>query len=293
METWFRFYSEAAKDAKLQRAARASGVAFGEMLGLWAIVLSMASESPQRGMLLIGTNLPATVDDLSAVYGKDTTTMFEALLKTGLLDKDGDAFFVVNWNKRQYASDSSAERTRAYRARRKEEPIPEQLFPEFDPRDIPVTSSECHSDIIVTPPDTDTEVKSFAIANDASSKPDKVLSPHQELVSAIAEVCVLDVKLRSNATRAGKVAKELREGEYTPAQVRQFKTWWLADKWRRESHATPAPEEIVKFIAQSVQERASPNGNGHAEVQRPDPPAQVKLRELRLKQAAQQPQGVP
>lgn len=46
---WFRFYTEAISDKKLRRIARDNNECMAYVIGVWTIVLSMASDSPIRG----------------------------------------------------------------------------------------------------------------------------------------------------------------------------------------------------------------------------------------------------
>jgi hypothetical protein len=117
---WFRFYTEAISDKKLKRIARDSDLAMAHVIGIWTIILSMASESPERGKLLISADVPATVDDISDAAGCNVTETFLKLLVTGLVTTDvtddGHTVYVVAaWDKRQYESDSSAARVRKHR----------------------------------------------------------------------------------------------------------------------------------------------------------------------------------
>lgn len=66
------------------------------------------------------------------------------LLERGMLNQGDDGVLrVTNWDKRQYPSDSSAERTRKYREKKKAN----------------VTSQERHGDVTVTPQILDTDTR--------------------------------------------------------------------------------------------------------------------------------------
>lgn len=126
---WFRMYAEFATDAKVQ---------------------SMP-EAMQRRLLMIFcfrcSDVTVTLSDEELAFqlrisDEELAATKALFIKKGFID---DAWDVVNWDKRQFASDSSAERTAAYRARKKAE------------RDATKTSQKRHSDALDT--DTDTEKK--------------------------------------------------------------------------------------------------------------------------------------
>ena len=120
---WFRFYSEAIRDTKLRRIARDVGQPLPYVIGVWATVLSIASESPERGVLLVSKNIPATIDDISDAAGCNVSETFQKLLVTGLVTShvtEGETVYsVASWEKRQYDTDSSTERVRKWRESQK------------------------------------------------------------------------------------------------------------------------------------------------------------------------------
>lgn len=116
--TWFRFYSEAITDPKLRLVASQANVSMAEVVGLWTIVLSIASSSPRPGALLIG-NVAIGETDLSQFAGCNVTVTLQKMLHVGLI-AHGDAgeYIVANWHKRQFSNSSSTERVRRHRKQR-------------------------------------------------------------------------------------------------------------------------------------------------------------------------------
>jgi len=143
---WFRFYSDAINDRKFRRIAFETQQPVATVLGIWTIVLSIASESPVRGALLIGP-LPANENDVSMAAGCNVSETFQKFCETGLVTQVDGVWCVSAWDKRQYASDASSERVRAYRERAKNGQNP----PESP--DIPqdVTLPERYNGVSVTP----------------------------------------------------------------------------------------------------------------------------------------------
>ncbi len=121
---WFRFYTEAISDKKLRRIARDLNQPVPYVIGVWTVVLSIASDSPDRGKLLISDNVPATLDDINDAAGCNVTETFQKLFVTGLVTvtvtEDGQEVYTVPaWDSRQFESDSSATRVRRHRERKK------------------------------------------------------------------------------------------------------------------------------------------------------------------------------
>jgi hypothetical protein len=113
---WFRFYADALNDPKVQRL---SGPTFKN----WVNCLCLAAKG--------GGVLPAMPDIAFALRMSEPDAMSTVaeLQTAGLLDQTGAGLVPHNWAKRQYQSDTSAERTRRYRERKR------------------------HGDVTVTPPE--------------------------------------------------------------------------------------------------------------------------------------------
>lgn len=116
--TWFRLYSEAITDPKLRLVASQANVSMAEVVGLWTIVLSIASSSPHPGALLIG-NAAISETDLSQFAGCNVTETLQKMLHVGLISHgDAGEYIVTNWHKRQFSNSSSTERVRRHRKQR-------------------------------------------------------------------------------------------------------------------------------------------------------------------------------
>jgi hypothetical protein len=119
--TWFRFYVEAVNDPKVQRLEPT-------LFRTWVNLLCLARLSD--GIL-------PSVDEIAftlRLSSQDAQAHIDQLICAGLVDILPDRRLTPhNWELRQYDSDSSASRTRKYRARLKEE-----------------TSHDRHGDVTVT-----------------------------------------------------------------------------------------------------------------------------------------------
>lgn len=141
---WFRFYSDAINDRKFRRIAYETQQPVATVLGIWTIVLSIASESPVRGALLIGP-LPANENDISMAAGCNVSETFQLFCETGLVTQVDGVWCVSAWDKRQYVSDASSDRVKAYRERVKSGQNGQ------NPPDV--TLQERYTDVTVTPPE--------------------------------------------------------------------------------------------------------------------------------------------
>jgi hypothetical protein len=113
---WFRLYCETVRDAKLRRLQPAHR-------WLWIAVLTMARQSHEPGVLLVAPGEPATLTDVADAAALTLTQARRGLAefeRLGMVGQRGIAWTVVNWEKRQSESDTSAARTRRYREKKRD-----------------------------------------------------------------------------------------------------------------------------------------------------------------------------
>lgn len=135
---WFRCYAEMVDDEKLRL------VAFEDR---WHFVALLCCKSSG----IVDDPGPLMRRKVAVKLGLDPATFEEVarrLAEVGLIDRE--TLQPLAWDKRQFTSDSSAERTRAYRDRMKR-----------------------HSDGAVTPPDTDTDTDTDTEEERTDSSPKK------------------------------------------------------------------------------------------------------------------------
>lgn len=119
---WFRFYGDAVNDPKVQSLT-------GEQFKFWVNLLCVASQNEGRIKI---SDLPFILRETKA----NVQRLIGDLKATSLLvasNQSSDHVAPHQWNKRQYKSDTSAERTRRHR--------------------------DAKRDVTVTPPDTDAETE--------------------------------------------------------------------------------------------------------------------------------------
>lgn len=103
---WFRFYGDALNDPKVQSLS-------GEQFKFWVNLLCIASK--HEGTIKI-SDLPFMLRDTEATINRHITDLKAASLLVGC-NQSSDHVAPYQWNKRQYKSDTSLERTKRYRDR--------------------------------------------------------------------------------------------------------------------------------------------------------------------------------
>lgn len=154
MSLWFRWYGGTCEDKKFRAVVRTANRALGETgrnvtatlavaIATWAALLETASNDERKGFAAIdGEDIAALLDLDDGV----ADAVLAAMCERGILAFEDGGYSVTAWNKRQFQSDSSAERVRRHRARQRSKPQ----------RNDDVTLQEREE----TPPDTETDSES-------------------------------------------------------------------------------------------------------------------------------------
>ncbi len=132
---WFRMYSEILSDRKVARIAKQLQQPKAVIVGVWVLLLSLASESPERGKLLISEGIPFTTDELldEIDLGEVGSVIVDAFVGIGMLSIEDNIYAISKWDERQPASDNSTERVRKHRAKKKQsETLPERYSNALD-----------------------------------------------------------------------------------------------------------------------------------------------------------------
>lgn len=132
-------YSEWANDVKIQSMDETS-----QRRHIMLLCVTCDGELTKLTDNEIACKLRIKIDEL-----QKTKDLF---IKKGFID---DKWNMLNWSKRQFLSDSSAKRTKDWRDRKNIKNV---------------TSHSCHSDGIVTPPDTDTDTDTYKKENNKRKK---------------------------------------------------------------------------------------------------------------------------
>lgn len=108
---WFRLYSELINDKKIERICRMTQFTKAEVVGVWVILLSLSSDSPVRGVLLVSETVPFELDDFEHITGMDRQRiedLFDLFMGLDMLTLQDGAYSIANWNDRQFKSDDSS-----------------------------------------------------------------------------------------------------------------------------------------------------------------------------------------
>jgi len=141
---WFRLYSEMLSDRKLARAARLAGCERATAVGVWVGMMCLASESSERGKLLLAPGVPFSGTDIAEEVGCGEETvagLLDAFARLEMVAWEGDALAITHWGERQYESDKSTARVRKHRARKKQGGNVSETLPERS-RNAPDTDSD-------------------------------------------------------------------------------------------------------------------------------------------------------
>ena len=97
---WFRFYTGTTTDSKIRKITQMTGMNIAEVVGLWAIILCYANDSPKRGALLIAEGVPVTDGDLAGASGcTNVTETLQILQQLDMLDCSDGIYSITNWNR--------------------------------------------------------------------------------------------------------------------------------------------------------------------------------------------------
>lgn len=81
---------------------------------------------------MIGDDLPMTMEEIADELGEDEGDFYHiwnALISVGMIINKDDCYYISNWDKRQFKSDSSTERVKRYRKNqaKKDETLPKRF----------------------------------------------------------------------------------------------------------------------------------------------------------------------
>lgn len=155
MSRWYRAYEGTVTDAKLAEAAAVADVSRAVSIAAWHALLENCAtinncgsyEMTPRRVAVILFEPPESIERLFAAYAE-----------IGLINNGT----VLSWRKRQHESDSSAERTRKWREKKRQE------TPECDGGDGDETSRDA--------PEAETETEGESSNEDSSSSDEPALA---------------------------------------------------------------------------------------------------------------------
>lgn len=186
---WFRAYTEMIDDEKLRLLAFEDRWHFIALLCL-------------KGQGLLDEGGPLLMRKVGVKLGLDTRTLEEVarrLAEVGLIDQD--SLQPLAWDKRQMKSDSSAERVKAYRERKKQVNKSDEKAPK--------TGGNGYCNVTVTAQDTDTDTDTDINKPQQPARESAAAVPaggggafSKELIEAAAGLGLSEEDLRANAKNA-------------------------------------------------------------------------------------------
>lgn len=256
---WFRFYSEALNDRKILRVCRDTGQPKALVIGVWATILALASDSPRRGLLLFTDDIPLTFDDLeleTGLYGESLMALLDTFQRFNMLTWDDGAYCVANWDKRQFASDHSTDRVREWRERQKENggnnsdgndsETPEGNDDETLQKRCgngPEAEAEAESESETEPTDVPQKKRQ------STRKRSTNTAEARAMFSALVSLCQYNLKTLSQKQRGilNQNESKLRDAGASPSDVDAFAEWWYECDWRgrgdEKQGRPPAPPQ--------------------------------------------------
>lgn len=115
---WFRWHHGSVTDPKFGLIAKKAGVRVSDAIAMWAFVLENASAEAERGA--IGQLDFEAIEHLLGLEDGQAVRILDAMTQRGLIEGSRIASWDKRQPKRERDTDSSAERTRAYRERQKQ-----------------------------------------------------------------------------------------------------------------------------------------------------------------------------
>lgn len=116
---WFRWHHGSVTDPKFNLVARKAGASLPEVLAVWAFLLETASASTERGNF--GEVDCEAVDCLFGMDDGKTALILEQMSQRGLIESGSVSSWEKRQPKREREDDSSTERSRAFRQRKRNE----------------------------------------------------------------------------------------------------------------------------------------------------------------------------
>lgn len=98
---WFRFYNEALNDPKLKRIATITKQPKALINGVWCGLLCLASESPDRGKLLISDDMPYLMEEIIDAVGIDYELgelIIDYLIKLEMVSLADGVYSITKWD---------------------------------------------------------------------------------------------------------------------------------------------------------------------------------------------------
>jgi len=287
MKTWVKLYTETNEDPKI-------GSLTWAQRGIWAALLALAGRLDHRDEDGIETGLLDTSENTAwhlRCPQDEFDLALEAFREREMIAADGGLLCITNYTKRQRRPPSASRDAVAERVQRHRETKADDGNDDGENGNEDVTTLQND----VTRLDTDTEksrieTETENTAADAATPPDqpskvpkpqKSPTPAQEMFSAVAELCQIDLALITKEDRGklNTVSKRLRDEKKTQAHVAQFARYWYAMDWRGKQGQAPLPHDILSNWGRAKEWLDNGGKNANRNTGRPTGQAGSTMRE--------------
>jgi hypothetical protein len=239
---WFRFYSEFRHDTKLKRMPIAHRYAF-------VILLCLANDQEQRGVI-------SKLDDEDIAFElemeqDDWQTLKAKFRVRGMIDFNSKGeIIIINWDKRQFSSDTSSARVSKHRDKKKKQAcnVTETLLkrdvtpPDTDPDPDPDADPDTERDPITHADPYRADAKKSAdaerVCEEGCLSEISVLEPEPEQSEPLASITPPPDLLEKHGIS--------RVGEFSGGVVSQS-TQNFNDRWNYSSDIAPVTDELIRL----------------------------------------------
>ena len=131
---WLKLYTDVFDNEKIKKLLKnRNGDTYCRV---WFQLLTLAAKSNQHGAILLGENIPMTVDDLARAMNKTVnklTTIIQQLINLGMIIVKENTIYIKNWDVYQSADklekiqEGNRRRQREYRERQKKNNVTQML----------------------------------------------------------------------------------------------------------------------------------------------------------------------
>ena len=131
---WLKIYTDIFDNEKIKKLLKnRDGDTYCRV---WFQLLTLAAKSSQHGAILLGENIPMTIDDLARVMNKTVnklTTIIQQLSNLGMIIVKEDTIYIKNWDvyqstdKLEKIQEDNRRRQREYRERQKKNNVTQML----------------------------------------------------------------------------------------------------------------------------------------------------------------------
>lgn len=131
---WLKLYTDIFDNEKIKKLLKnRDGDTYCRV---WIQLLTLAAKSNQHGAILLGENIPMTVDDLAKAMNKTVnkiTTIIQQLINLGMIIVKENTIYIKNWDVYQSADklekiqEGNRRRQREYRERQKKNNVTQML----------------------------------------------------------------------------------------------------------------------------------------------------------------------